>query len=163
MNMLFNSLKANNRPYMMPLRKWILLVIRWAGVGYGLYLVEELIHGEATPCMTFPRLDIICRLREKTKSRCSRRDSRVLEIFTLFSFYLFYHKKLQNFKIQQPLHQNKPHFAPKLQLTSHKTVILLIIQASTQLILTIYLSNQMLFCLFMSIQEDNYQPKVSLW
>ena len=48
MNMLFNSLKANNRPYMMPLRKWILLVIRWAGVGYGLYLVEELIHGEAT-------------------------------------------------------------------------------------------------------------------
>ena len=25
----------------------ILLVIRWAEVGYGLYLVEELIHGEA--------------------------------------------------------------------------------------------------------------------
>ena len=28
----------------------------------------------------------IARLREKTKSRCSRRDSRVLEFFTLFSF-----------------------------------------------------------------------------
>ena len=38
---------------------------------------------------------------------------------------------------------------------------MLIIQASTQLILTIYLSNPMLYCLFMSIQEDNYQPKVS--
>ena len=25
----------------------LLLVIRWAEVGYGLYLVEELIHGEA--------------------------------------------------------------------------------------------------------------------
>ena len=25
----------------------IVLVIRWAGIGYGLYLVEELIHGEA--------------------------------------------------------------------------------------------------------------------
>ena len=48
----------------------------------------------------------ITRLREKTKSRCSRRDSRVFEFFMLFSFYLFYHKKLQNFKIQQPLHQN---------------------------------------------------------
>ena len=24
-----------------------LLFIRWTGVGYGLYLVEELIHGEA--------------------------------------------------------------------------------------------------------------------
>ena len=41
--------------YYRPLLKWfvvvtpwiILLVITWAGVGYGLYLVEELIHGEA--------------------------------------------------------------------------------------------------------------------
>ena len=29
-------------------------------------------------------------LREKTKSRCFRRDSRVLEFSTLFSFYLFF-------------------------------------------------------------------------
>ena len=39
-----------------------------AGVGYGLYLVKELIHGDtlrpqAKPCMMFPRLDRI-RIRQ---------------------------------------------------------------------------------------------------
>ena len=29
-----------------------------------------------------------------------------LNFSCFFSFYLVYHKKLQNFKIQQPLHQN---------------------------------------------------------
>ena len=113
------------------------------------------------PHQTHKSVRVMCRLREKTKSRCSRRDSRVLEFFTLFHSTFFIIKscktsKFSNYciRINPILHQNH-------SLTLHKTVILLIIQAPTQLILTIHLSNQMLYCLFMSIQEDNYPGQLS--
>ena len=105
----------------------------------------------------------ITRLREKTKSHCSRQDSRVFEFFTLFYSTFFIIKRCKTSKFSNHCIRINPILHQNYSLTSHKTVLLLIIQASAQLILTIYLSNQMLYCLFMSIQEDNYQPKVSLW